>query len=116
VTEQLEVLVPDGFRYGYKGWTHPDHRRRNLSQKGTWVKKTQAGRPFGERGIWYIETHNYASLLRGYRNPRVRHINMGVVGWFTLFGRQIPFATRTAKWIGFHFSRRGQQPRRQYIN
>ena len=32
VTPQLDILVPDGVRYGYKAWTHPDHRRRHLSK------------------------------------------------------------------------------------
>ena len=113
VTEQLEIAVPAGFRYGYKSWTHPDHRRKNLAAMGGYVKRTQGKRPFDERGIWYVETHNYASALHSYRNPRERAIMMGLVGWFTLFGRQIPFASRRAKWIGFRFTRK-DAPRKLY--
>jgi hypothetical protein len=113
VTDQLEIVVPAGFRYGYKSWTHPDHRRNNLSAMGGFVKRTQGMRPFDERGIWYVETHNYPSALRSYRRPSERAIMMGLVGWFTIFGRQIPFASRHAKWIGFCFTRK-DAPRNQY--
>ncbi len=115
VTDQLEIVVPAGFRYGYKSWTHPDHRRKNLSAMGGYVKQTQGDRPFDERGIWYVETHNYPSVLRGYRHPCDRSIMMGLVGWFTLFGRQIPFASRQAKWIGFRFTRKDHPQKFQYL-
>jgi len=115
VTEQLEVIVPDGFRYGYKSWTHTDHRRNNLWRMGGWFKQNFAGRPFAERSISYIETHNYASLLHSYRHPNLRLLHMGLVGCFTTFGKQYPFATRRAKWIGFQFQRKDKQYRRQYI-
>ncbi len=40
---------------------------------------------------------------------------MGLCGWITLFGRQIPFNTRRAKWIGFELVRKEDHRRRQYI-
>lgn len=107
VTEQLEVRVPEGFRYVYKSWTHPDHRRRNLSRMGAFVRNATGGVPFEERTISYVETHNYAVLLRN-RHPSDRSIQFGYAGWLTLFGRQVPFRTRKAGWIGFEFSRKGQ--------
>ncbi|MEM9621522.1 MAG: hypothetical protein AAF993_07740 [Pseudomonadota bacterium] len=116
VTDQLEVVVPEGFRYGYKSWTHKDHRQKNLSRMGAWLKQNFAGRPFDERGIFYIETHNYASLLHGYRRPSNRSLKMGLAGWVTVFGRQIPFASRRARWIGFHFQRMDKTYRRYYIS
>ena len=115
VTDQLEVIVPEGFRYGYKSWTHVDHRRNNLSRMGGWFKQNFADRPFTERSISYIETHNYPSLLHGYRHPNLRQLRMGLVGWATLFGKQIPFSSRRAKWIGFQFQRKDKEYRRQYI-
>ena len=114
VTAELEALIPDGFRYSYKAWTHPDHRRRNLSRLRSHVRLNTVARPYNERGISYIETHNYPSLLRGYRRPTLRRIPMGITGWFTLFGRQIPFNSRRAKWIGFEFVRRDDVRVRQY--
>lgn len=112
VTDQLDVLVPPGFRYAYKSWTHPEHRRRNLSNMGRWLRATQARRPFAERSIWYVETHNYASLLHGVRHPNEWSIKMGYVGWITLFGRQIPFTSRKAKQLGFEFVRNDDHRRR----
>lgn len=38
-TDQLDVLVPEGFRYSYKAWTHPDHRRANLSSMRSYVRR-----------------------------------------------------------------------------
>ena len=115
VTAQLEIVVPEGFRYAYKSWTDVEHRRNNLSKLRHWVKINSADTPFNERSLFYIETHNYASLLHGYRNPSNRAQRAGVVGWLTLFGREIPFASRTAKWVGFEFRRKDKDHRRQYI-
>jgi hypothetical protein len=115
VTDQLDVLVPKGFRYGYKGWTHPAHTRRNLQKLCTHVKHANTRRPFSERSIHYIETHNYPSLLRGYRRPPERSIRMGFVGWVTVFGRQVPFNTRHAKQIGFEFVRKDDPGVRYYM-
>jgi hypothetical protein len=115
VTEQLDCLVPSGFRYGYKDWTHENHRRRNLSKMDKFLRNAFCERPSHERRIVYIETHNYASLLHGYRHPRERDIRMGLVGWIDLFGRQIPFSSGRAKWLGFEFVRREDDRPRQYV-
>ena len=39
VNDQLDVLVPPGFRYGYKSWTHSEHRRANLSRMRGYVRR-----------------------------------------------------------------------------
>jgi len=109
VTSQLEVLVPAGFSYGYKGWTHPDHRRKKLA-----LRRIQLKSSVDYMTIYYIETHNYPSLLRPYRHPSERRQHMGYVGWVTIRGRQYPFASRRAKWIGFEFVRKGLKHRRLY--
>jgi hypothetical protein len=114
-TSQLDVLIPDGFRYGYKAWTHPDHRRANLSRMRGYTRRRTLPFDHDRRSISYIETHNYPSLLHGYRHPRLRSLRMGLVGWITVFGRQIPFASRRARWIGLEFARTGDTRRRQYI-
>ena len=114
VTDQLDVLIPDGFKYGYKSWTHPDHRRKNLSKMLGWVARNELERDFSERGIWYIETHNYASLLHTYKHPGLWTIRTGYVGWFTIFGRQVPFNTRWAKKIGFEFVMKDDSRTRYY--
>ena len=115
VTDQLDVLVPEGFRYSYKTWTHPNHRRANLSSMRSYVRRRTRRAPHEERVISYTETHNYPSLLHGYRHPRMRGQRMGFCGWITVFGRQIPFNSRRARWVGFEFVRREDERRRQYV-
>jgi len=114
VTEQLSVRVPDGFIYAYKAWIHAKHRRKNLDSRAVWVINQSRPADCRERDIWYIATHNYPSLLHGYVNPKARSLRMGLVGWVTLFGKQLPFSSRGAKWLGFEFHRHGTFPR-QYM-
>ena len=114
-TDQLDVLVPEGFRYSYKAWTHPDHRRANLASMRIYVRHRTRRTPHEERMIGYTETHNYPSLLHGYRHPSRRSLRMGLCGWFTILGRQIPFSSRRARWVGFEFVRREDQRPRQYV-
>ncbi len=113
-SEQIDVLIPEGFRYSYKDWTHPDHRRKNLSRMRGHVRFTQMPRPFKERSITYVEINNYASLLHGYRHPRERSLRMGVGGWISIFGYHVPINSRRMKWVGFEFMRRDDDGRRQY--
>lgn len=112
--DQIDVLIPEGFRYGYKTWTHQDHRRRNLSRMLGYVLQQGANRPYEERGIWIVETHNFASRLHTYRHPRNRSILVGYGGWFSFFGRHIPFNSRGAKWIGLEFVRKSDNRVRYY--
>jgi len=115
VTEQIDLLVPDGYRYGYKGWTHPDHRRANLEKFRSRATIEQRDYPHHERPIWYIETHNYASLLHGYKPPRERDLRVGIIGWYSFFGKQIPFNSRNAKRYGIEMVRREDSKKRQYV-
>ncbi len=115
VTEQLDVIVPAGFRYGYKGWTHPDHRRQNLSKMRGYVRRKTTRCRHDQRSISYVATHNYASLLHSYRSPRLRSIRMGFCGWITVLGYQVPFNSRRAKWVGFEFVRNDDPGLRQYV-
>lgn len=116
VTSQLELHVPKKFRYAYKSWTRQDHRRKRISRMGAYVRAFHnPGRKYEERAIYTIVAHNYASLLHGYRFPSERAIRMGFVGWFSLFGKQIPFNSRKAKWIGLEIRRKGDERVRQYV-
>ncbi len=115
MNDQIDVLIPQGFRYGYKSWTHADHRRANLSRVRGYVRRMSLP---DEHSMWYIgcvETHNYASLLHSYRHPRLRALRMGCSGWITLFGRKIPFNTRRARWVGIEFVRKEDMRVRQYV-
>ncbi len=115
VTSQIDLLVPEGFRYGYKGWTHPDHRRSNLGKLRARVRGENEIHPYHERPIWYIETHNYASLLHSHQPPRERNLRVGLIGWFSFFGRQIPFNSRNAKRYGIEMVRKEDSGDRQYV-
>ena len=73
VSAQLDVLVPKGFQYVYKGWTHPDYRRANLGKARMYLRHGLLREHHAQRGISYVETHNYRSLLHGYRHrPRAQ--------------------------------------------
>jgi hypothetical protein len=105
VTDQLEILIPKGFHYTYKTWTHEAHRRKGLSRIQGSIR-THGKAPSNDRGIWYVETHNYPSLMSGYRHPRDRPLRMGFIGWIRLWGRDYPFVSRTAAWLGLELVRR----------
>ncbi|NKB97149.1 MAG: hypothetical protein GKR90_01425 [Pseudomonadales bacterium] len=109
VTDQLDFVVPSGFRYGYKGWTHPDHRRKKLSQGRIELHKT-----LRTAAMFYIKINNYPSLLRPYRYPGARRMHTGYVGWIEFRERQIPFASRRAKWVGCEFAPKGETLKRRY--
>lgn len=116
VTQQLDALIPNGFRYVYKSWTHPEHTRRGLSRMGVYVRRSGPKRCYEERSVSYVETHNYPSLLHRYTRPCERSLVMGIVGWATVFGKQIPFNSRRAKWLGFEFVRKSDLGQRQYVH
>lgn len=114
LSEQLDIIIPEGFRYTYKTWINPDHRRRNLSQVQGYIRNRATQKDVGARGIWFVETHNYASRLHSYRHPRDRPINMGFIGWIALFGREFPITSRTARWLGVEVVRRDDVRHRHY--
>ena len=116
VSAQLDVLVPKGFQYVYKGWTHPDYRRAQLTKARMYLRHGILLENPTLRGISYVETHNYQSLLHGYRPPIERSLHLGFCGSFTLFGREIPFNTRRARWIGFELVRKEDSGTRQYVS
>ena len=115
VSDQLDILIPEGFRYGYKGWTHPDHRQSGLARMRARAMLESADRPYHERLIWYVETHNYSSLLHRYKPPREHNLRVGFIGWFSFFGKQLPFNSRNAKRYGVEFVRKEDSGNRQYI-
>lgn len=110
VTKQLDVVVPTGFRYSYKAWTHPDHRGKHLSRS-----RAKLSRSSQYPSLSYIKVNNYPSLLNPYRFPTSRRLRMGYVGWWEFAGKQYPFATRRAKWIGFEFVKKDEVVNRRYI-
>ncbi|MEM9620633.1 MAG: hypothetical protein AAF993_03230 [Pseudomonadota bacterium] len=106
VTDQLDILVPRGFEYVYKSWTHPEHRRRHLNKARANLHQPAALTP-----VWYVETHNYASLLTHYRYPAGRPLRAGYLGWFSVLGRHLPFTSRQAKRLGLRLVRNAHDGR-----
>jgi hypothetical protein len=116
VTDQLDILVPTGFIYAYKDWTNIQHRNLSLSKYRSKAMDSVYLAPRNtERFIWYIETHNYASLLHSYIHPRDQALKSGFIGWYSFFGRQIPFNSRKAKSLGCEIVKRTDSGARQYI-
>ncbi len=104
VTRQLELEIPKGIDYIYKTWIHPQHRQKNLSQVQGWVRRQSRGVDTQTWSMWYVETHNYPSLLHSYLHPRERRISGGLIGWVRLFGREFPFRSPRARWLGIKFA------------
>ena len=105
VTDKVDFLVPPGLRYGYKTWTHRQHRRRGLTHAlGRLEHDEHYQRTHGEmlgKGCYYIEYSNYASLLSNvYSPPDQRSLYLGKVMWAIWFGRLILYNSRRAKWMG----------------
>ncbi len=117
VDDQLELLVPDGFRYGYKGWTHPDHRRKYVSRM-LWAprRKYYEENNLNHRGAWYIQLNNYPSRLYTHRHLNMIGIRTGFFGSVRLFGREIPFNSRWARKMGLILVRKGDNNTRLYTD
>ena len=112
----LELLIPPGFSYAYKSWTHPDHRRRGLTKyrsKVDWDYQRVNGGP--RRGVWYIKFHNYPSLLTDvYEPPHQRPIYVGLLFVLKIFKRTVYFNSRHVKWFGSVLVRCGEPAYRTY--
>jgi len=105
-----------GFMYAYKDWTSAQHRKLSLSKYRSKAMDSIYLTPLNtERFIWYIETHNYASLLHSYVHPTDRALKSGFIGWYSIFGRQIPFNSRKAKCLGCEIVKKTDSGTRQYV-
>jgi len=114
INEALDIDIPEGLRYGYKGWTHPDYRQQGISRYRAKAKFDRYG--FRRlKGVWYVEYHNYASLLNNrYEPPDQRPLYLGIIGWIRIFGHVIPFNSRRAKWLGTVLLKKQAPSRRTY--
>jgi len=89
-----------GYRYGYKAFTRPKFRRKRLHHVASlFTDKMMLERGIS-RGIAFIETHNYPSLIS---NAKRGNECIGYAGYFNLFGKIIPFRTKGTKKHGFRF-------------
>ena len=104
VSNQLDLLVPEGLLYTYKGYTLPGHRRQGMAK---WLSIVDERRLNPERKLWlwYIEKGNRASHLQMQSDDNVNANRIGMVGWFNLFGRELPFSSRSARRRGVQLTR-----------
>jgi len=114
VNDQLDIDIPHGLLYGYKGWTHEDFRRRGMSHFHGKAKFQRYGFR-REKSVWYVDYNNYASLLNNrYTPPDQRPLYLGTIGWINVGGRKYPFNSRRARWLGVVFIRKDRPSQRTY--
>lgn len=95
----IEFQAP--YRYGYKSFVHPDHRGQRISNGMAGHSDPDSIQMGFTQAISFVETHNYKSIRSNRRHPGREFI--GFAGYFSLFGRVIPFRTRSVKKLGFRF-------------
>ncbi len=103
VTEQIEVVVDDRLVYRYKGWTHPDHRRKHLSHARGRINRRLFPLRDGMRTVDYVAVHNLASR---HKHADVHPVRLGYCGFVRLSGREYPFTARVPRRFGFRLRRR----------
>ena len=103
VTDQLQVVVDDWLIYRYKGWTHPEHRRKYLSHARGRMNRELFPLRQGMRTVDYVAVHNLPSK---YKHADLHPVRLGYCGYVRLFGREYPFTTRVPRRYGFRLERR----------
>jgi len=88
VTDQIEVRVSSKLIYRYKGWTHPEHRRKHLSHARGRLNKQLFFVKGGSHTVSYVETHNHAARAN---HPDVHPRLIGYCGFIRFAGREYPF-------------------------
>ena len=107
VTEQVAVEIDDSLLYRYKGWTHPEHRRKYLSHARGRLNQTLFDRSAGQKMVSYVEAQNFASRLN-HKDVHPQHL--GWCGIVKLFGREWSFNTNSTVKHGFRLV-----PREDYV-
>lgn len=104
VTGQVQVVVDHRLVYRYKGWTHPEHRRKHLSHARGRINSRVFPLQPGQRMVSYVATHNFASKLK---HRDVHPVRIGFCGYVRLFGREYPFTHRIPRRFGFRLEKAG---------
>ena len=107
VTDQLEVVVDDWLLYRYKGWTHPDHRRRHLSHARGRMNRHLFPMREGMRTVDYVAVHNLPSKLK---HADLHPVRLGYCGYVRILGAEYPFTGRVPRRFGFRLQRRESTP------
>lgn len=104
-TRQLDVVIDDRLIYRYKGWTHPDHRRRHLSHARGRLNRQFFPLTGGRRTADFVAVDNRASKLK---HADVHPTRLGYCGFVKLLGHELPFTTLGPRRFGFRLARRPQ--------
>ncbi len=102
VTDQVGVIVSNGIQYRYKGWTHPEHRRKYLSHARGRLNSCLYRDDPQPRMVSYVDAQNFPSRLT---HADVHQSSLGVCLIVRLFGREIPINSQRAKRAGFKLVR-----------
>ena len=96
----LWVRVSKPFRYGYKAFTHPDHRGKHLNPAIALFTDAHGLAQGYTHDIGFVALHNLASLATGkYKG----FATLGYAGYVNWFGRKFTFRTPRVKEAGFEF-------------
>jgi len=102
VTDQVGVRIGAALHYRYKGWTHPEHRRKHLSHARGRLNSRLFPRQEGQRMVSYVEAHNFASRLT---HADVRPTFLGLCVIVRVLGREYPINSLAAVRAGFELVR-----------
>lgn len=98
-TESVHVVFGEGYRYNFKAFTLPwargKHLRGHFGALDAFNREHQIS-----HSVYFIETHNFASLRAARRNGGTF---CGYAGYLLVFGKLLTFRTRGAAGAGFAF-------------
>ena len=101
----LWVTFERPYRYGYKGFTHPDYRGQHLRDAPVFLTDRLCVERGFTHALAFVELGNLPSIAQDQRRDnRV----VGWAGYFKLFGRVYPFRTPGARRHTFRFVRRSE--------
>jgi len=98
----LWVKIAPPYSYGYKWFTKPKYRGRDIIGKLTELRDKLTAEAGPTHHVGFTETHSYASLTS---SSRLGTRCVGHAGYFKLFGKAYPFRTPGAVKHTFRFVR-----------
>jgi len=104
VTPQVYARISGGLQYRYKGWTHPQHRRKHLSHARGRLNSQLFPEDQAPKMISYVAVQNFASRLT---HKEVRPESVGLCGIVRIFGTDYVFHGPGVKSAGFELIRYG---------
>ena len=99
--DDIWVEFQPPYRYGYKSYVLPGYRGRRISNGMAPQSDADSIKRGFTHAISFVETHNYKSIRSSCRHPGRKF--EGIAGYFSLFGKVIPFRSPAVKRLGFRF-------------